>query len=248
MGSIERGPSGPGEPVQSVTGKGFRLAAEPSFSRVMPRVCEPELLDSLPFDHPDAVRNRRDLRLVNGFMRNQAWFRRTLPPLIRPAEAALELGAGTGELGVLLNGEGVPLDGLDLWPRPGAWPPGRAWHRADLTAFEGYDGYPVVIGNLIFHQFEAPALGRLGATLRRTARVIVACEPLRRRLSQTMMAAIGPLFGANHVTLHDSRVSIAAGFVDDELPQALGLDDRAWDVTCAATMPGAYRMVAVRRT
>jgi hypothetical protein len=77
--------------------------------------------------------------------------------------------------------------------------------------------------------------------------VIVACEPLRRRLSQTMMAAIGPLLGANHVTLHDSRVSIAAGFVEDELPRALGLDESQWEISCAATVPGAYRMVAVRR-
>jgi hypothetical protein len=213
----------------------------------MPRVCEPELLDSLPVDHPDAVRNRRDLRIVNGFMRNEPWFRRTLPPLLRPGEAVLELGAGQGELGRLLIAAGVPLDGLDLWPRPTLWPPERAWHRRNLKEFEGYAAYPAVIGNLIFHQFEAPDLAELGATLRRTARVIVACEPLRRRLSQTMMAALGPLLGANHVTLHDSRVSIAAGFVDDELPRALGLDDGLWAVTCAATVPGAYRMVAVRR-
>jgi hypothetical protein len=213
----------------------------------MPRVCEPELLDSLPFDHPDAVRNRRDLRLVNGFMRNKVWFRRTLPSLLRPGELVLELGAGQGELGQLLNAEGLPLDGLDLWPRPTGWPPDRLWHRQDLKEFAGYAAYPVVIGNLIFHQFEAPDLERLGATLRQSARVIVACEPLRRRLSQTMMAAIAPLLGANHVTLHDSRVSIAAGFVDDELPRSLGLDDGQWDVTCAATVPGAYRMVAVRR-
>jgi hypothetical protein len=247
MGSIERGPAGPGQPSQSVTGEGFRLPSDRAASPAMPRVCEPELLDSLPFDHPDAVRNRRDLRLVNGFMRNLPWFRRTLPPLLRPGEPVLELGAGQGELGQLLIAAGVPLDGLDLWPRPARWPAERAWHRGDLKAFEGYAAYPTVIGNLIFHQFEAPELAQLGATLRRTARVIVACEPLRRRLSQTMMAVIGPLLGANHVTLHDSRVSIAAGFVADELPRALGLDDGQWDVTAAATVPGAYRMVAVRR-
>jgi len=213
----------------------------------MKRVCEPELLDSLPFDHPDAVRNRRDLRLVNGFMRNRPWFRRTLPPLLRPGETVLELGAGQGELGRELIGDGVLLDGLDLWPRPAAWPPARPWHCTDLLAFEGYSAYPVVIGNLIFHQFTEQELGRLGARLRARARVIVACEPLRRRLSQRMMAAIGPLLGANHVTLHDSRVSIAAGFIGTELPLALGLDDGAWDYSCSETVPGACRMVAVRR-
>ncbi len=40
------------------------------------------------------------------------------------------------------------------------------------------------------------------------------------------MAAIGPLLGANHVTLHDARVSITAGFVGTELPSALGMDAR----------------------
>ena len=84
----------------------------------MKRTCEPELLDSLPFDHPDAAHSRRDLRIVNGFMRSKAWFRKTLPGLVRPGETVLELGAGTGELGGDLNSRGIPVDGLDLWPRP----------------------------------------------------------------------------------------------------------------------------------
>ena len=213
----------------------------------MKRTCEPELLDSLPFDHPDAAHSRRDLRIVNGFMRSKAWFRKTLPGLVRPGETVLELGAGTGELGVDLNSRGIPVDGLDLWPRPAAWPPERKWHQADLKAFGGYGAYPVVMGNLIFHQFRDEELAQLGALLRRTARVIVANEPQRRRLSQAVMAAVGPLFGASHVTLHDGRISIAAGFLEYELPTALGLDSREWDYSCTCTAPGAMRMVAVRR-
>ncbi|HEY5227200.1 MAG TPA: hypothetical protein VIJ19_01610 [Opitutaceae bacterium] len=213
----------------------------------MKRSCEPELLDSLPFDHPDAAHSRRDLRVVNAFMRSKAWFRRVLPSLARPGEAILEIGAGTGELGVDLNARGIPIDGLDLWPRPAAWPPARQWHQADLREFGGYEAYPVVIGNLIFHQFKDTELAELGALLRRGARVIMASEPERRRISQTVMAAVGPLLGANHVTLHDGKVSIAAGFVGDELPRALGLDAGEWDCTCSTTAPGALRMVAVRR-
>jgi 2-polyprenyl-3-methyl-5-hydroxy-6-metoxy-1,4-benzoquinol methylase len=213
----------------------------------MKRACEPELLDSLPHDHPDAVRNRRDLRLINKVMRNGAWFERMLPRLVRPGERVLEVGAGMGEMGVALNARGVAVDGLDLWPRPLAWPDGRAWHQADLRAFAGYGAYPVVIGNLILHQFTQAELAEVGSTLRRTARIVLACEPWRRKISQTIMAAIAPLFGANHVTLHDSRVSIAAGFVGDELPLALGMSPAEWDYSCATTALGALRMVAVRR-
>jgi hypothetical protein len=213
----------------------------------MKRSCEPELLDALPFDHPDAAHSRRDLRVVNVFMRSRAWFRRVLPALVRPGEVALELGAGTGELGLDLNARGIPLDGLDLWPRPAGWPCARQWHQADLKNFTGYASYPIVIGNLIFHQFRDDELAHLGALLRKSARVIVASEPRRRRLSQAVMAAVGPLLGANHVTLHDGKVSIAAGFVADELPRTLGLDSREWDCHCATTAPGAMRMVAVRR-
>jgi hypothetical protein len=181
-------------------------------------------------------------------MRNRAWFERTLPPLLRPGERVLEIGAGMGEMGIALNRRGIPVDGLDLWPRPAAWPANREWHQADLKTFGGYGAYPVVIGNLILHQFTGPELGALGAVLRRTARVVAACEPERRRRSQALMAAIGPLLGANHVTLHDARVSITAGFLGTELPEALGMDKGSWEVSCASTALGALRMVAVRRT
>jgi hypothetical protein len=212
----------------------------------MNRACLPELLDSLPHDHPDALHNRRDLRLINRFMRNHAWFESTLPPLVRDGECALELGAGMGELARSLSARGIPVDGLDLWPRPEVWPSPRAWHVADLRTFGSFDSYQVVIGNLIFHQFSDDEIALLGAKLRRTSRVILACEPERRRASQLLVAAIAPLFGANHVTLHDAHVSVTAGFRGDELPRALGLADGSWKYSCDATALGAYRMVAVR--
>jgi hypothetical protein len=212
----------------------------------MNRACLPELLDSLPPDHPDAIHNRRDLRIINRFMRNRAWFEQALPPLVRPGECALEIGAGMGELARDLGARGIPVDGLDLWPRPDGWPAARTWHRADLRAFEGYGAYPVVFGNLIFHQFKDDELAALGARLRRGARAILACEPVRRRLSQVVMAAVAPLLGANHVTRHDAHVSVTAGFRGDELPRALGLDDGKWRYSCRSTALGVCRMVAVR--
>jgi SAM-dependent methyltransferase len=213
----------------------------------MNRACEPELLDSLPHDHPDAIHSRRDLRLINGIMRNRAWFERTLPLVLRPGERVLEIGAGTGEMAAMLIRAGIPVDGLDLCPPPAGWPAGRAWHRADLTTFDGYAAYPAVIGNLIFHHLDGGGLAALGARLRRSARVVAACEPGRSKASQAAVAAVGPLLGANRVTLHDARISIAAGFRDDELPRSLGMTGAGWDVTCSMSALGANRIVAIRR-
>ncbi len=213
----------------------------------MARTLRPELLDSLPPEHPDALHNRRDLRLTNRLMGNHRWLGRTLSSLLQPGEVALELGAGTGELGLRLAARRVPVDGLDLWPRPPGWPVDRAWHRTDLRTFAGYGDYAAVIGNLIFHQFTDAELAALGAILQRHARVILACEPTRRRLSQSLFRLLGPLLGANHVSLHDADVSIAAGFCGDELPRALGLDPAGWDYRCHVTALGACRMIAIRR-
>jgi SAM-dependent methyltransferase len=213
----------------------------------MRRTLEPEILDSLSPGHPDAVHNRRDLRLVNRVMGNHRWFGRVLPRLLHRGEKVLELGAGTGELGLRLAVSGIAVDGLDLWPRPVGWPGARAWHVADLRGFSGYAEYPVVIGNLIFHQFSETDLAALGAELRGHARVILACEPARRRRFQFLYALFAPLFGANHVSRHDGRVSIAAGFRGGELPRLLGLEPRTWDCRCTSTLLGGYRMIALRR-
>jgi hypothetical protein len=214
----------------------------------MQRQHQPELLDSLPPHHPDALHSRRDLRLTNRILGNPRWFAQTLPPLLDPAETVLELGAGAGELARRLGRRGIAVDGLDLWPRPADWPAARSWHRADLRTFGAFDRYRAVIGNLIFHQFDDAELAALGRALRSAARVIVACEPGRRRISQMFFRAIGPLFGANRVTLHDGHVSIAAGFCGGELPRLLGLEPGEWNVRCTVTGLGAYRMVALRRS
>jgi hypothetical protein len=211
----------------------------------MQRVLEPELLDSLAPDDPAAVRSRRDLLLTNRLMGNHRWLERRLPRLVRPGEQVLELGAGTGELGLRLGARGLAVDGIDRWPRPARWPLARRWQQADLRHFAGYGDYPVIVGNLIFHQFGEAELAELGARLR--ARLVVACEPVRRRLSQWLYRTLAPLFGADPVSLHDAQASIAAGFRANELPAALGLTPGRWDCRISTTCLGAYRMVAVRR-
>lgn len=214
----------------------------------MQRMLQPELLDSLPPEHPDAQASRCDLRLINRLMGNHRWLERMLPPRLRPGERALELGSGDGELGRRLAARGAMVDGLDLCPRPSAWPADRAWHQADARRFPGLAAYPAFIGNLIFHQFSDDELQALGANLLQSARVIVACEPARRRRSQFLLAILGPVFRANRVTRHDARISVGAGFRNDELPRALGLEPSSWSWRCHSTALGAYRMVALRRS
>lgn len=214
----------------------------------MPRTIQPELLDSLSPQDPDALHNRRDLRLTNRLMGNYRWFARTLPQYVRANEPVLELGAGTGELGLHLQSLGLNVDGLDLWPRPDTWPVSQQWHQDDLLTFSGYGPYRTITGNLIFHQFNDADLAKIGAAIRPYANTIVACEPTRRRLSQFFYRIAGPMLGVNYVSLHDAHVSIDAGFQGAELPRLLGLDSREWNATCSTTSLGAYRMVAVRRT
>ena len=212
----------------------------------MPRQLQPELLDSLPAAHPDALRSRRDLRVINALMGNHRWLVRTLAAVLREGDRTLEIGAGTGELGRRLAAADRPTDGLDLAAHPADWPAGRAWHTADLLTFAGYGGYDAVIGNLIFHHFTDDQLAALGRTLGASVRVIVASEPTRSRFSQRLFTLLTPLFGANHVTRHDAHVSIAAGFRDDELPRLLGLEPGQWRWQCHTSPLGAYRLVAIR--
>jgi SAM-dependent methyltransferase len=214
---------------------------------MMSRALQPELLDTLPPGHPDAQHSRRDLRTINWLMGNHRWLTSALLRGRPSSAAVLELGAGTGELGARINTHGVAIDGLDLGPRPAAWPDGGNWHQADLRDFQQYDSYPVVIGSLIFHHFSDHELRNLGRQLGAHARLILACEPARLRRSQRLIRVLGPLFRANRVTMHDAIVSIAAGFCADELPRLLGLDASTWQWSCVSGPFGAYRFAATRR-
>lgn len=149
-------------------------------------------------------------------------------------------------MGLALSAEGAVIDGLDTWPRPPTWPRHQMWHRTDLRSFDGFSEYTAVMANLTLHHFTAVELASLGRNLS-GARLIIASEPARRRRSQTLFAAFGRLLGASRITLHDARISIAAGFLHDELPHALGLSALRWDWKCSVSLLGSYRMIAERR-
>ena len=211
----------------------------------MRRKLQPEILDSLAPDNPEARRSRRDLRVVNRIMGNFRWFARVLPGL--GGGQVLEIGAGTGELGLHLARRGIAIDGLDRQPRPASWPAARAWHHADLRSFGGYANYDTVIANLVLHHLTEAELAEFGRRLDGRVRLILASEPARRRRWEVIFGLLSPAFGASRVTRHDARASIGAGFLGAELPAALGLDGGRWIVRCAESAAGAYRLVAAMR-
>lgn len=214
----------------------------------MQRRLEPELLDSLPPEHPDALKSRRDLRVINRVMGNARWFRSALAPRVRPGERVLELGSGTGELARHLRPVAPLIDSIDRIPAPPGWPVSARWHQSDIQAFAGWGDYPVVIGNLILHHFTDDDLASLGASLRPHARLLVFSEPTRKRFNQRFWDFITPLVGTHPVTQHDGSVSIAAGFRADELPRTLGLDPTLWKWRVTSSWLGAYRLIAERRS
>jgi 2-polyprenyl-3-methyl-5-hydroxy-6-metoxy-1,4-benzoquinol methylase len=211
------------------------------------RLIQPELLDTLPPESTDARRSRRDLRVINWLMGNHRWIIRSVQPRLRHQERLVEIGAGSGELCQKLAGRGIAAAGLDRWPGP-ALPSSLVWHQADLRTFTGYADYQAVVANLVLHHLSDTELCQLGRKLNGGPRIICACEPTRRRLSQRLFSALGPVLGANSVTRHDALVSIAAGFLGDELPTALGLDNATWSIRCTQTLLGGYRMLASKRT
>lgn len=211
----------------------------------MQRRLQPEILDTLSPDDPAALRNRRDLRLINRAMGTARWFTGELQRRVRPAERILEIGAGTGDLGRHLRARGFLVDGLDLWPRPADWPADAAWHQADLRKFEGYSNYSVILASLIFHQFDEADLAEIGSRLSH-ARVLLASEPARKRRAKVFLAVGGAVLGANYVTRHDARVSVEAGFLRDELPRFLRMDRSGWSWQAAVYRLGFYRLTAER--
>jgi hypothetical protein len=211
------------------------------------RRVEPEILDHLPTDDPEAIRSRRELRFINGLMGNHRWLARQLRKHRQPGWRILELGAGDGTLGARLIREKIcepaELHALDLASRPATWPTEAAWHQHDLFA-KPLPPAEIVIANLFLHHFEPAELRRLGALLPRECRVFLASEPARRRLHLIQGRLLAAVTRFGRVTRHDMPISIHAGFLGYELPALLGLT--AWEDETSTTFFGAYRLTATR--
>ena len=211
------------------------------------RCVQPELLDSLPPFHPDAIRSRRDLRLINGIMGNFRWLRRQLRQHLRPQDRVLELGAGDGTLSRSLLTRGIArpdqLLALDLHPQPLDWPATATWLQQDLFSAPFPDA-EIVIANLFLHHFEEPQLARIGSLLSPRTRLLLLSEPERRRRYLWSSPLLHYVFRLNHVTRFDMRVSIQAGFRGSELIDALQLT--SWRTQQIHSFFGAHRVIASR--
>src|SRR5690625_4907727 len=173
----------------------------------MQRIVQPEILDSLHPNDPDAIASRRDLRLINKIMGNEKWIAKKLFSSLKPNDRILEIGAGSGDLGRFLQKKSSqkPLDycGLDLAPRPADLPADWQWFQDDLTKFNRFGDFTILLANLILHHFENDDLAELGKKIGHSdLRLIVACEPARFPLHRWQLHLLRP-FKLNRVTLHD---------------------------------------------
>jgi hypothetical protein len=214
----------------------------------MTRTIEPELLDALADDHPDALASRSDLLKVNWIMGNHHWMLRTLKKERKPGERICEIGAGDGALSqkIVQNAICSPneLHAVDLASQPKNWPQAAIWHQGDLFATQLPD-CEILIANLFLHHFRSEHLAQLGARLSPVTRLILAAEPARYRIHQITGGVISRLLGMHYVTRYDMQVSIRAGFRGDELPLALGLGSE-WSSVGKNTFFGANRVVMSR--
>ncbi|MEO7116420.1 MAG: methyltransferase domain-containing protein [Caldimonas sp.] len=218
------------------------------------RILEPETLDHLAHDDPDAVRARRDLRRVNRFMGARSILEHALARVVPRTPASplrvIELGCGDGLLMLDVARSrrarlrDVELTLLDLQPivtpatfaayAAAGWR-ARSLSEDVLTWAEGdaTDGrWDVVVVNLFLHHFEGEALRRLLAGCARRADAIAACEPRRSRFALAASHLV-VFLGANHVTRRDAVLSVRAGFIDDEL-------ERAWPDRSGGWVIGEY--------
>jgi hypothetical protein len=212
-----------------------------------PRVVQPEILDHLPADHPDARASRRDLRRINGWMGNYRWIVSRLRPVSGPPPRVLELGAGDGPVLPAIR----PRDrgrwkwaGLDRAPRPAHWPEEWPWIQADVFSAHWPEA-DVIVANLFLHHFGGDQLRELFAKTPLSARRWIICEPVRRSRHVGQLFFLR-CFGMNAVTWHDARVSIAAGFLGEELPRVLDPAGE-WVWESSVTFFGSYRLEGRRQ-
>jgi len=227
----------------------------------MLRTVGAELLDELPAADPRAIRSRRDLQRINIVMGHARVIAAVLGDLFPQSTHQLplaprtlvELGAGDGTLLLRvarrLGPRPPPMRAMLVDRQPQLSAQTRAefaalgWHvesiQADVFDWLGRreaETADVTVANLFLHHFTGASLPALLDAAERQTRAFVACEPLR---SPTALAgaALLRLLGCSDVTLHDAKVSVRAGFRDNEL-SALWPGRQGWRL--AEWRPGPF--------
>lgn len=205
------------------------------------RVVEPEILDDIDPSDPDAVRSRRDLRMINRLMGGPAWIIKKVCGL-GDVQRVVELGAGDG---LMCNRMKVALPdcqvtAVDFITKPSSVRDDIDWQQANVLDYDGYDRDTIVVANLFIHHLEALELKRMGEKLRHV-RAIVFAEPHRKPSSVFMGRILFPV--VNHVTRHDMMTSIRAGFVSGEM---IGLLDSGHRWSEEVGLLGGIRVMGVK--
>lgn len=230
------------------------------------RLVEPEILDSLPSDDPQALRSRRDLHRINAVMsqsrimaRLLTWCRNGKPA---PTQM-IELGGGDGlftlEIARRLS---------RIWPRVTVISVDRkqavSGQTLDRMAQLGWSLQPVtadvfdflatpqesradiITANLFLHHFSGAELSRLLSAALSQTHAFAACEP-RRSPHSLIASKLLFAIGCNAVSRHDAITSVRAGFRDHELSSLLP-HAGAWDVRERSAFPFTHCFAARRQT
>ena len=214
---------------------GVRRLAPKSMDLTLARRVEPELLDGLAADDPQARRSRGDLQRIHRAMATLPIVERALDRGTSGFEprTLLELGAGDGSLMLRLaqkravswpNVRVTLLDRLNLVApqtlngiREAGWTPTVvAMDVFDWLAQRDHSRWDVVLANLFVHHFASDELQRLLAGIAARTGVFLCCEPRRSALALAGSHMVG-LLGAGPVTRRDAVSSVQAGFRAREL-------------------------------
>jgi hypothetical protein len=225
----------------------------------MLRRVEPELLDTLSPDDPRAVHSRRDLRRINGMMRNDDIMVNALKANFSgvPKEIT-ELGAGDGDFLLRIARRMVPrwqhvkttlLDLQKNVPRETLAEFSKLGWRPEVVVADVFDRSQIVgdivIANLFLHHFENERLATLLALAAKQSELFVAVEP-RRGAWPLFCSRMLWVIGCNDVTRHDAVVSVRAGFAGREL-SALWPDRLNWELDERAAGTFSHLFVARRK-
>jgi len=214
---------------------GVRRLAPKRMDLTLARRVEPELLDGLAADDPQARRSRGDLQRIHRAMATLPIVERALDRGTSGFEprTLLELGAGDGSLMLRLaqkravswpNVRVTLLDRLNLVApqtlngiREAGWTPTVvAMDVFDWLAQRDHSRWDVVLANLFVHHFASDELQRLLAGIAARTGVFLCCEPRRSALALAGSHMVG-LLGAGPVTRRDAVSSVQAGFRAREL-------------------------------
>jgi hypothetical protein len=208
------------------------------------RLVQPELLDTLPAGDPRAVRSRRDLRRVNGWMRQHVLMADALKNALNghaPGHIT-ELGAGDGNFLLRVAQKisprwpNVQTTLLDLQKNVSAETLAALaalnW-RAEAVVADVFDRPQIssdaVLANLFLHHFAEARLTELLRLISQHAQLFIALEP--RRAAWTLFCSrLLWAIGCNDVTRHDAVISVRAGFSGTELSD-LWPDKQNWRLT-----------------